>query len=119
MGAHICATQTINKYEDSILKDLLLEEMQDSGAMDQQYTEVIKALQENRSKAWVQASNQNPCRDYITVLDRLGILDKKDATLLTLDIKRLVVPVQAWMKIFQPLHYSLKGITKNYAAART
>ena len=33
--AHICATQTINKYEDRILEDPLLVEMRDSGAMDQ------------------------------------------------------------------------------------
>ena len=51
--------------------------------------------------------------------DRLGTLDEKDATLLTLDIKRLVVPVQARKKILQVLHYSHQDITKTYAAART
>ena len=101
MEAHICAAQTINKYEDRILKDPLLEEMRDHGAMDLQYTEVIKAIRENRSKAWVQASSENPCRDYIAVWDRLGMLDEKDATLLTLDIKRLMVPMQARKKILQ------------------
>ena len=42
--AHICAAQTINKYEDRILDDPYLEEMRDSGPMDPQYTDVIKAL---------------------------------------------------------------------------
>ena len=49
----------------------------------------------------------------------LGLLDEKDATLLTLDIKRLVVLIQARKKILQVLHYSHQGITKTYAAART
>ena len=43
----------------------------------------------------------------------------KDVTLLTLDIKRLVVPMQARRKILQVLHYSHQGITKTYVAART
>ena len=51
--------------------------------------------------------------------DYLGKLDKKDATLLTLDIKRLVVPVHARKRILQVLHYSHQGITKTYAGART
>ena len=86
--------------------------MRDYGAIDLQYTEVIKALRENRSKAWVQASSQNPCKDYIAVWDHLGTLDEKDANLLTLDIKRLVVPAQARKKILQVLYYSHHGITK-------
>ena len=65
--AHISAAHTLNKYEDRILKDPLLEEMRDHGAMDLQYTEVIKAIRENKSKAWVQASSENPCRYYIAV----------------------------------------------------
>ena len=61
--------------------------MRDQGAMDPQYMQVIKL--------WVLASSENPCRDYIAVWDHLGILNEKDATLLTLDIKRLVVLVNA------------------------
>ena len=67
--------------------------------MDLQYTEVIKALRENRSKAWVQASSEIPCRDYVAVWNCLGTVEERDATLLTLDIKRLLVPVQARKKI--------------------
>ena len=52
------------------------------------------------------------------VWDCLGTLDGKDATLLSLDIKKLVVPVNARNKILQILHYSHQGITKTYAAAR-
>ena len=93
--------------------------MRDQGAMDTQYTQVIQAIRQNQTKSWVLASSKNPCRDYIAVWDRLGILDGKDATLLTLDIKRLVVPLQARKKILQVLHYSYQGITKTYTAART
>ena len=69
--------------EDRIFED----EIRDHGAMDLQYTEVIKAQRQNRSKSWVLASSENPCRDYIAVWDHLGTLGEKEATLLTLDIK--------------------------------
>ena len=49
----------------------------------------------------------------------MDILDGKDSTLLTLDIKRLVIPLQAKKKILQALHYSLQGITKTNTTART
>ena len=70
-------------------------------------------------KAWVLATSDNPCRDYVSVWDRLGTLDNRDSTLLTLDIKRLVVPLQARKKILEVLHYSHQGINKTYTAART
>ena len=63
--AHICAVRTVNKYEDRILEDPLLEEIRDHGAMDLQYTAVLQAIRENRNKAWVLASSENPCRDYV------------------------------------------------------
>ena len=80
---------------------------------------MILAIKQNQPKSWVLATSDNPCRDYISVWDRLGLLDGKNATLLTLDIKRLVVPLQARRKILQILHYSHQGITKMYAAATT
>ena len=88
----------------------LLDEMRDSGAVDEQYTAVIKAIREKRNKSWVQNSSNNPCKDYISVWDRLGTADENDLTLLTLDIKRLVVPLQAWKNILKILHYSHQGI---------
>ena len=93
--------------------------MHDQGALDIQYSQVIQAIRENKPKSWVLATSDNPCRDYVSVWDRMGLRDEKDATLLTLDIKRLIVPIQARKKILQVLHYSHQGITKTYAAART
>ena len=52
------------------------------------------------------------------VWDCPGTFDGKDATLLTLDIMRLVVPVNARKRILQILHYSHQGKTKTYTAAR-
>ena len=109
----------MNRFEDRIYEDPLLDHMHDQGAMDTQYTQMIQAIKENKQKSWVLATSDNPCRDYMSVWDRLGLLDEKDATLLTLDIKRLVVPIQARKKILQVLHYSHQGITKTYATART
>ena len=51
--------------------------------------------------------------------ERLGTLDTRDPTLLTLDIRRLVIPIQARKKILEVLHYSHQGINKTYAAARS
>ena len=93
--AHICLAQTINRFQSRIDSDPLLESMRDSGAIDDQYSAVIKAVQENKSKTWVLNSSDNPCREYVSVWDRLGTADDNDSTLLTLDIKRLVVPLQA------------------------
>ena len=117
--AHVCAAKVIKRYHDSIKSDPLLQEMRDCRAVDEQYTAVIKAIREKRSKSWVQNSSNNPCRDYISVWDRLGTADDNDSTLLTLDIKRLVVPLQAQKNILKILHYSHQGISKTYAAART
>ena len=116
---HVFAVQVIKRYHDRIESDPLLEEMRYSGVVDKQYTEVIKAIREKRRKSLVKNSIDNPCRDYISVWDRLGTADNNNSTLLTLDIKRLVVPLQAWKRILKILHYSHQGISKTYAAART
>ena len=65
--AHVCAAQAIKRFHDRIASDPLLEEMRDSGAVDKQYTAVIKALREKLNKFWVRNSRDNPCRDYISV----------------------------------------------------
>ena len=117
--AQVYAAQAIKRYHDRITNDPLLKEMCDCGALDEQYKEVIKASRENRSKFWVQNSRYNPCRDFISVWDRLGTADDNDSTLLTLDIKRLVVPLQAQKNIHKILHYNHQGISNTYAAIRT
>ena len=93
--AHICSAQTINRFQSRIDSDPLLESMRDSGAIDDQYSAVIKTIQEKKIKAWVLNSSDNPCREYVSVWDRLGTADANDSTLMTLDIKRLVLPLQA------------------------
>ena len=93
--AHVCSAQTIRRFHDRIANNPLLEEMRDSGAIDEQYTSVIKAIRDKQNNTWVLNSSDNPCREYISVWDRLGTADDNDSTLLTLDIKRLVVPLQA------------------------
>merc|ERR1712089_30118 len=93
--------------------------MRDQGALDTQYTSVVQAIKEKQTREWVMATSDNPCREYASVWDRLGTLDNRDSTLLTLDIRRLVVPLQARMEILEVLHYSYQGINKTYAAARS
>ena len=117
--AHISSVQSVNKYEERLHSDPLLEHIRDQGALDPQYTAVVQAIQQKQTKAWVLNSSDNPCREYASVWDRLGTLDTRDPTLLTLDIKRLVIPLQARKKILEVLHYSHQGINKTYTAART
>ena len=90
--------------------------MRDSGAIDDQYSAVIK---NKKNKARVLNSSAYPCREYVSVWDRLGTADDNNSTLLTLDIKRLVVPLQAQRNILKILHYFYQGRSKTYAAART
>ena len=78
---------------------------------------VVQAIQQKQTKAWVLNTSDN--REYASVWDRLETLDTRDPTLLTLDIKRLVVPLQARKKILEVLHYSHQGINNTYTAART
>ena len=111
--------QSVNRYEERMYKDPLLDHMRNQGALDQQYTSVVQAIREKQTRAWVLATSDNPCREYVSVWDRLGTLDNRDSTLLTLDIKRLVVPLQARKKILEVLDYSHQGINKTYTAART
>lgn len=47
--AHVCAAQAIKRYHDRIANDPLLEEMRDCGALDEQYTEVIKPIKETKA----------------------------------------------------------------------
>ena len=63
--AHVCSAQAIRRFHDRIANDPLLEEMRDSGAIDEQYTSVIKAIREKQNKSWVLNSSDNPCREYI------------------------------------------------------
>ena len=59
--------------------------------MDETYTAVIKALREDKSKHDVLSLSENPCREYVGVWECFGLLYDRDDTLLTIDVKRLVV----------------------------
>ena len=117
--AHISSVQSVDKYEERLHSNPLLEHIRDQGALDPQYTAVVQAIQQKQTKNWVLNSSDNPCREYASMWDRLGTLDTRDPTLLTLDIKRLVIPLEARKKILEVLHYSHQGINKTYTAART
>merc|ERR1711867_862 len=79
--AHISSAQIVDKYEERLRSDPLLEHIRDQGALDPQYTVVIQAIQEKRTKEWVLNTSENPCREYASVWDRLGTLDTRDYTL--------------------------------------
>merc|ERR1712243_44329 len=117
--ANISSVQSVNKYKERLRSDPLLEHIQDQGALDPQYTAVIQAIQEKRTKDWVLNTSENPCREFASVWDRLGTLDTKDPTLLTLDIRRLVIPIQARKKILEVLDLAHQGINKTYSAVRS
>ena len=87
--AHISSVQAIDRHEERLHSDPLLEHIRDQGALDPQYTAVVQAIQQKQSKKWVLNTTDNPYREYASVWERLGTLDTRDPTLLTLDIKRL------------------------------
>ena len=109
----------MDRFKERLCSDPLLEHIRDQGALDHQYTAVVQAIQQKQTKDWVLNTSDNPCREYASVWERLGTLDTRDPTLLTLDIKRLVIPIQARKKILEVLHYSHQGINKTYSAARS
>ena len=51
--AHVCSAQTIRRFHDRIANDPLFSEKRDSEAIDEQYTSVIKAIRDKRSKTWI------------------------------------------------------------------
>ena len=59
--AHVSAAHTLNRNENRILKNPMLEDV------DEVYTAVIKALRENRSKADILRTSESLCREYIGV----------------------------------------------------
>ena len=119
LEAHISSVQSVDKYEERLHSDPLLDHIWDQGALDHQYTALVQAIQQKQTKNWVLNSSDNPCHEYASMWERLGTLDTRDPTLLTLDIRRLVIPIQAKKKILEVLHYSHEGINKTYAAARS
>ena len=62
---------------------------------------------------------EDPCRDFHKVWEKLGVLDEKENSLLTYDVKHLVIPVSKRDQIMKILHLSHQGATKTYAAARS
>ena len=59
--------QTVSRYEDRMYEDPLLDHIHDQGNMDTQYSQVIQAIRNKKQKAWVLATSDNPCRDYVSV----------------------------------------------------
>ena len=99
--------------------DLLRSETEDRRQETADRRQKQGQLKEERSKGEILSTSDNPCRDYFRVWDHLGILEDKDATLLILDMKRLVVPCQARQKILKTLNLSQKDVIKTYATVRT
>ena len=62
--AHVSVTQTLERYKDKILQDLMLEDMWYDGSMDEVYTAIIIALRENKTKADILSESENFCREY-------------------------------------------------------
>ena len=120
LQAHVHSAQLLHRYEERILSDPMLEDMRDAGCLDESYTAVIKAIREGKTKSDVSdMPDDNKCKEYHYVWDRLSVLDDRDSTLLTLDIKIIVVPLSQRKKLLKILHFSHQGITKTYAAAKS
>ena len=120
IDVHTNTVCTIQKHEDRIREDPLLEDVRDAGSLDETYTAVIKALREGKTKDDIgNSTDDDPCRDFHKVWEKLGILDEKENSLLTFDVKRLVIPISKREEIMKILHLNHQGATKTYAAARS
>ena len=116
--AQVHAAQVIDKFEDRILSDPLLNDMRDAGSIDDSYVATISALREGKTKSDITAlPTDNLVRQYLKVWDHLNILDDKDSTLITFDVRRILVPLAERKNLLKILHYSHGGIGKTYTAA--
>ena len=95
--------------QGALAKELTNVLNKDKGPSDERIMVVsTHGRDEGIEKVWVKESNHNLCRDYIAVWEHLLMVDDNDVTLLTQDIKRLVI--QARKIILKILHYSHQGI---------
>ena len=61
--AQVHAAQVIDKFEDRILSDPLLNDMRDAGSIDDSYVAAISALREGKTKSDITAlPTDNLCR---------------------------------------------------------
>ena len=118
--AQVHAAQVIDKFEDRILSDPLLNNMRDAGSIDDSYVAAISTLREGKTKNDITAlPTDNLCRQYLKVWDHLNILSDKDSTLITFDVRRFLVPLFKRKNLLKFLHYSHGGIGKTYATAKS
>ena len=94
--------------------------MRDAGSIDESYVAVISAIREGKTKKDISGlPTENHCRQYLKVWDHINVLDDKDSTLLTFDVRRILVPLSERKNLLKILHYSHGGIGKTYAAAKS
>ena len=94
--------------------------MRDAGSINESYIAVVNAIREGKTKSDVtNMPTDNLCREYLKVWDRINVLDDKDSTLLTFDVRWILVPLSERKKLLKILHYSHGGIGKTYATAKS
>ena len=109
----------LHGYAQRIYDDPLLEDLRDAGVLDPSYSSVIHALRTGVTKEMVLKTTENPCREYAGVWERLGVLDEREDSLLTLDVSRIVVPASQRSQIMDMIHLAHQGQTKSYTACRS
>ena len=65
------------------------------------------------------SATTDPCHEYLKTWDNLALLDDKEPTLITMDIRRLVIPQSERKRLLETIHISHVGQTKMYAAAKS
>jgi len=89
----------LHRSAQRIYDDPLLEDLRDAGCLDKSYSSVIHALRTGVTKEMVLKTTENPCRAYLAVWERLGVLDERQDSLLTLDVSRIVIPASERSRI--------------------
>ena len=81
---------------------------------------VIKALRKNRTVEDIKkSSTTDPCREFLNVWDNLAVMDDKEASLITMNIQRLVIPQSERQRLLEIIHTSHQGQVKTFAAAKS
>jgi hypothetical protein len=108
----------LEDFSEMVRSDPRLGEIMQAAKEDACYKEAVKACLDGMAKDDVKKLPRgHGARDYLHIWDRVGVLDRREDTILTVDGHRIAIPQRARKTILSLLHIPHSGITKTRRAA--
>ena len=102
------------------LDDPFLKTLKDVATKDSDYLTVLNHLKNKTPmKDLKKEPTSSPIHSYLTLWERLGILDDEEGSLMTIDNQCLVVPKKYRKKLLKISHLSHQGQLRTYKSLQT